>query len=60
MSAMELRGAPVSDDIEDREFHLCRVGTAELLKALKADHAKNVPQPIQQVFAKLKVVEAEE
>lgn len=56
---MELRGARVSDDIEDREVHLCRVGTVELLKALKADHRKNVPQPIRQVSAKLEVVKTE-
>lgn len=49
----------MSDDIEDREVHLCRVGTVELLKALKADHRKNVPQPIRQVSAKLEVVKTE-
>jgi hypothetical protein len=50
----------VSDDIEDREVHLCRVGTAELLKVLKTAHAKKIPQPIRQVAAKLKVVETEQ
>ena len=50
----------MSDEIEDREVHLCRVGTDELLKALKDSHARNVPRPIVPVSAKLKMIGTKE
>ena len=59
MSAVKLRRLPEGDDIEGREVHLYRVGTAELLEALSAGHARTVPQPIRPE-AELGVVETEE
>jgi hypothetical protein len=42
-----LRGAPMADEIEEREVHLVRVGAGELLAALKGEDMGRGQHPVQ-------------